>query len=160
MAAALAQLYGGDEEKQKSRRNVGHGGSAPRVARWLGDIREFFPASVVQVIQKDAFERLGLKQMLLEPEFLAACRDIIPNSNQEFLNVTLRYVAADPVSLLAFAPQRRIAAVGRKFAKLGAEWHDLDRIDPQRTQFRRPAMFRQSVGQVELAVELATIGIT
>src|SRR5262249_59141795 len=37
-----------------------------------GDIREFCSSSVVQVIQKDAFERLGLKQMLLEPEFLAA----------------------------------------------------------------------------------------
>ena len=27
-------------------------GSAPRVSRWLGDIREFFPSSVVQVIQR------------------------------------------------------------------------------------------------------------
>src|ERR1700687_2163172 len=71
LAQALAQLYDGDGER-KSRHNVGRGASAPRVARWLGDIREFFPSAVVQVIQKDAFERLGLKQMLLEPEFLAA----------------------------------------------------------------------------------------
>jgi Mg-chelatase subunit ChlD len=41
------------------------------VSRWLGDIREFFPTPVVQVIQRDAFERLGLKAMLMEPEFLA-----------------------------------------------------------------------------------------
>jgi len=69
----LAQVYdSGAEGERKSRRNVGHGASAPRVARWLGDIREFFPSAVVQVIQKDAFERLGLQQMLLEPEFLAA----------------------------------------------------------------------------------------
>ena len=72
MAQALAQLYDTDGEQRKSRHNVGHGASAPRVARWLGDIRKFFPSTVVQVIQKDAFERLGLKQMLLEPEFLAA----------------------------------------------------------------------------------------
>lgn len=72
MAQALAQLYAPESEQRKSRRGVGHGASAPRVARWLGDIREFFPTSVVQVIQRDAFERLGLKQMLLEPEFLAA----------------------------------------------------------------------------------------
>ena len=45
------------------------------------------------------------------PEFIAACKDIIPKSKQEFLNVTLRYVAADPTSVLAFAPTRRIAAV-------------------------------------------------
>jgi hypothetical protein len=73
LAQALAQVYdSGADGERKSRRNVGHGASAPRVARWLGDIREFFPSSVVQVIQRDAFERLGLKQMLLEPEFLAA----------------------------------------------------------------------------------------
>src|SRR5262245_5306730 len=71
MSAALTALYGDGEEAPKKGRG-GLGGSAPRVAKWLGDIREFFPSPVVQVIQKDAFERLGLKQMLLEPEFLAA----------------------------------------------------------------------------------------
>jgi len=48
----------------------GLGGSAPTVARWLGDIREYFPSSIVHVMQKDAMERLGLQQMLLEPEML------------------------------------------------------------------------------------------
>jgi Mg-chelatase subunit ChlD len=42
------------------------------VARWLGDIRTYFPASVVQVMQKDAIERLGLTRLLLEPEMLDA----------------------------------------------------------------------------------------
>ncbi|TIX98341.1 MAG: hypothetical protein E5V16_31190, partial [Mesorhizobium sp.] len=41
-------------------------------AQWMGDIRSFFPAQVVQIVQKDAFERLDLKQMLMEPEFLKA----------------------------------------------------------------------------------------
>jgi Mg-chelatase subunit ChlD len=41
------------------------------VARWLGDIRHYFPGEVVQVMQKDAIERLNLKQLLLEPEVLA-----------------------------------------------------------------------------------------
>lgn len=45
------------------------------------------------------------------PGFLAACRDVIPGSGIELLNVTLRYVAADTQSVLAFAPQTRIAAV-------------------------------------------------
>jgi FAD/FMN-containing dehydrogenase len=44
-------------------------------------------------------------------EFLAACREIIPASRQDLLNITLRYVEADPVSALAFAPAARIAAV-------------------------------------------------
>ena len=44
--------------------------SAPGVARWLGDIRRFFPSGVVRVIQRDAIERLELRQLLLEPEVL------------------------------------------------------------------------------------------
>jgi Mg-chelatase subunit ChlD len=67
---ALTALYGSGAEEEKKR--GGLGASSPRVARWLGDIREFFPSPVVQVIQKDAFERLGLKRMLHEPEFLAS----------------------------------------------------------------------------------------
>ena len=68
--AALGALYEttGDGAR-KGRGSLSN--SAPRVASWLGDIRSFFPASVVQIIQRDAFDRLGLKQMLLEPEFLA-----------------------------------------------------------------------------------------
>lgn len=46
------------------------GASSPNVARWLGDIRTYFPSSVVQVMQRDALDRLGLRQMLLEPELL------------------------------------------------------------------------------------------
>jgi Mg-chelatase subunit ChlD len=53
-------------------RQAGLGASAPRVARWLGDIRTYFPASVVQVMQKDAIERLGLTRLLFEPEMLDA----------------------------------------------------------------------------------------
>ena len=52
----------------------GLGGSAPRVARWLGDIRGYFPSTVVQVMQPDAIERLGLRQLLLEPEMLRGGR--------------------------------------------------------------------------------------
>lgn len=65
----LAQLYG--DAEPRSRRG-GLGGSAPRVARWLGDIRSYFPSSVVQVMQADAMTRLGLREMLLEPEMMAA----------------------------------------------------------------------------------------
>ena len=53
-----------------SERKGGLGSSSPNVNRWLGDIRKYFPASVVQVMQRDAYEKLGLQQMLLEPELL------------------------------------------------------------------------------------------
>jgi hypothetical protein len=71
MDAALAALYDAAEEDAiRSRRSGGLGSSAPRVARWLGDIRTYFPTSVVQVMQQDAIERLQLTSMLLEPELL------------------------------------------------------------------------------------------
>ncbi|WP_432565317.1 VWA domain-containing protein [Kineococcus sp. SYSU DK003] len=65
---ALAELYDADPR----RRGAGLGSSAPEVARWLGDIRTYFPTSVVQVVQRDAVERLGLHRLLLEPELLQA----------------------------------------------------------------------------------------
>ena len=46
------------------------GASAPTVARWLGDIRDLLPGPVVQVMQRDAIERLGPPALLLEPELM------------------------------------------------------------------------------------------
>ncbi|MFG0284407.1 MAG: VWA domain-containing protein [Phycisphaerales bacterium JB039] len=67
---ALAALYDGGADGSAGGRRGGLGGSAPHVARWLGDIRTYFPQSVVRVMQKDAMDRLGLQRMLLEPELL------------------------------------------------------------------------------------------
>ena len=65
MDEALAALYGGGgrpgDGSSTEPRTGGLGGSAPRVARWLGDIRTYFPTSVVQVMQRDAIDRLGLR---------------------------------------------------------------------------------------------------
>ncbi|MFF2922816.1 VWA domain-containing protein [Streptomyces celluloflavus] len=80
MDGALAALYGqGEGGRGKGgagsgggKRSAGLGASAPGVARWLGDIRTYFPSSVVQVMQRDAIDRLGLSAMLLEPEMLTA----------------------------------------------------------------------------------------
>ncbi|MFB6699069.1 VWA domain-containing protein [Streptomyces rubiginosohelvolus] len=77
MDGALDALYGGGAGKKPNGRGTGGrsaglGASAPSVARWLGDIRTYFPSSVVQVMQRDAIERLGLSALLLEPEMLEA----------------------------------------------------------------------------------------
>ncbi|MFG2135485.1 VWA domain-containing protein [Streptomyces sp. NPDC048650] len=75
MDGALASLYGrgqSDKDEYTGRRSGGLGASAPSVARWLGDIRTYFPSSVVQVMQRDAIDRLGLNNLLLEPEMLEA----------------------------------------------------------------------------------------
>lgn len=65
MDRCLEGLY--DED-----RKGGLGSSAPKAARWLGDIRRYFPTSVVRVLQQDALDRYGLQRMLLEPEMLEA----------------------------------------------------------------------------------------
>lgn len=44
-------------------------------------------------------------------EFVALCQSLIPGSPQELLNITLRYVDADDMSVLAYAPGPRIAGV-------------------------------------------------
>jgi Mg-chelatase subunit ChlD len=59
----LEALYDSDK-------SGGLGASSPNVSRWLGDIRTFFPSSVVQVMQQDALKRLNLTQMLFEKEML------------------------------------------------------------------------------------------
>lgn len=90
--SALSQLYDPQGENRRSKRG-GLGRSAPSVSRWLGDIREYFPTPVVQVVQRDAFERLGLKQMLLEPEFLAGLEADV-------------HLVADLISLRAAIPEK------------------------------------------------------
>jgi Mg-chelatase subunit ChlD len=67
---ALDFLYG--EE-----RSGGLDESLPYVPTWLGDIRRYFPREVVAFMEKDAIERRGLKQLLLEPETLQSLeRDV------------------------------------------------------------------------------------
>ncbi len=99
---ALTALYDADSA---SGLRGGSGASSPRVARWLGDIRQYFPASVVQVLQKDAFERLDLKSMLFQPEMLEAVqpdvhlvatlmslRGIIPAKTRDTARLVVRKV--------------------------------------------------------------------
>lgn len=66
MDQALAAIYGLNEGFE-GERGSGNGPSAPRIARWLGDLRTLFDKDLVTVIQNDAIERKGLKQLLLEP---------------------------------------------------------------------------------------------
>ena len=77
MDEALAAIYDETAEPgERGQRSAGLGGSAPRLAKWLGDIRSYFKEDVVTVIQQDAIERRGLKQLLFEPELL---KNVQPN---------------------------------------------------------------------------------
>lgn len=104
---ALARLYDGE-------RKGGLGGSSPAIARWLGDIRTYFPSSVVSVMQHDALERLNLRRMLLEPELLAtvepdlelaseliALGSVMPAETRETARTVVRKVVEDVERKLA-----------------------------------------------------------
>lgn len=72
---ALTVLYDFERKRQfnygDSKKQGGSEGSSPSVARWLGDIRNFFPNTVVQVMQNDALKQPELqRKLMLEPEIL------------------------------------------------------------------------------------------
>ncbi len=98
---ALQALYDSD-------RTGGLGSSSPNVARWLGDIRSYFPTSIVRVMQQDALKRLNLRQMLLEPELLEAVEpdvhlvsdllslsNVMPNKTKETARIVVRRVVEE-----------------------------------------------------------------
>jgi Mg-chelatase subunit ChlD len=124
MDRALQALYeGGSHDEANPQRRAGLGASAPSVARWLGDIRGYFPSSVVQVMQRDALERLDLRRMLLEPELLGSVtpdvhmvatlltlKGVMPQRAKETARQVVRKVVEELTRKLA-APVRQ-AVVG------------------------------------------------
>lgn len=121
--AALAALYdsGRDPHREAGERGGRGGGlnaSAPRVARWLGDIRRYFPSTVVQVMQADAIERLDLSRLLLEPEMLDAVEPDI-------------HLVGTLLSLNRVMPERSRRAARAVVAKVVG---DLERRVAQRTR--------------------------
>ncbi len=100
MDKVLEALYDTD-------RKGGLGSSSPNVNRWLGDIRRYFPSPVVQLLQRDALQRLQLERMLLEPELLESVEP-----NVELVGTILSLNKAMPGETRETARQlvRKIAA--------------------------------------------------
>ena len=114
MEAVMEALY--DSEKQG-----GLGRSSPSVNRWLGDIRKYFPKPVVQIMQKDAMELLGLEELLLEPELLEAfepdinlvntilsLNKILPEKTKETARQVVRKVVEEVEKKLKYPTQSAI----------------------------------------------------
>ena len=123
MDQALDWLYNKSDDDQGEDRRGGLGASSPKVARWLGDIRSYFPSSVVRVMQQDAMERLNLKQMLLEPEMLQAVepdvhlvgtllslKNLLPGKTRDTARIVVRRVVEELERKLA-SPMRQ-AVIG------------------------------------------------
>jgi Mg-chelatase subunit ChlD len=104
-----------------STRQGGLGPSSPNVARWLGDIRAFFPSSIVQVMQQDALSRLNLTQMLFEKEMLEnvepdvhlvatlmTLSKVIPDKTKDTARMVVRKVVDDLLRKLSQPTQQAI----------------------------------------------------
>lgn len=142
MDGALTALYGsGGGNHQGGRdRSAGLGASAPSVARWLGDIRTYFPSSVVQVMQRDAIDRLGLSALLLEPEMLEAVEaDVhlvgtllslnkaMPETTKETARAVVRKVVDDLEKRLATRTRSTLTGALDRSAKINRPRHrDID----------------------------------
>ncbi|MDE7230344.1 MAG: VWA domain-containing protein [Oscillospiraceae bacterium] len=72
MDKALAAIYNKSDSGGfgSGGKGGGHGPSNPQISRWLGDVRTLFDKELVKVIQNDAMNRCGLKQLIFEPELL------------------------------------------------------------------------------------------
>jgi hypothetical protein len=114
MDKTLEALYDND-------RQGGLGPSSPNVARWLGDIRTFFPSSIVQVMQQDALNRLNLTQMLFEKEMLEnveadvhlvatlmTLSKVIPDKTKDTARLVVRKVVDELIRKLSQPTQQAI----------------------------------------------------
>ncbi|MFF8276622.1 VWA domain-containing protein [Streptomyces lateritius] len=141
MDGALTALYGRGRTTPEGRdRSGGLGGSVPSVARWLGDIRTYFPRSVVQVMQRDAIDRLGLSTLLLEPEMLEAVEaDVhlvgtllslhkaMPETTRETARAVVRKVVDDLEKRLATRTRATLTGALDRSARISRPRHrDID----------------------------------
>lgn len=118
----------------------GLGSSSPKVSRWLGDIREFFPQSVVQVIQRDAIKRLHLDSLLTEKEMLeTVVPDVhlvatlmslsrtIPEKNKETARQVVRKVVDELLQKLSAPTQQAVTgALNRSSRRRNPRYNEID----------------------------------
>lgn len=123
-----------------SDRRGGLGSSAPKVSRWLGDIREFFPQTVVQVIQRDAIKRLHIDSLLTEKEMLATVvPDVhlvatlmslgraIPEKNKDMARQVVRKVVDDLLRKLSSPTQQAVTgALNRSARRRNPRYNEID----------------------------------
>lgn len=123
MDSALAAIYGGPEESFGQKGGAGRGPSAPHIAKWLGDLRSLFDPEIVAVVQNDAIERKGLRQLLLEPELLEGLepdinlastllmlKDQIPKKSKESARQFIRKIVEQINRLLEQDIRRAVTA--------------------------------------------------
>jgi Mg-chelatase subunit ChlD len=67
----LAREEAGEQDGGEAPRRGGQGVADPRAVHWLGEVRQLFPRSAAEVLQRDALSRYGMQELLADPEVLA-----------------------------------------------------------------------------------------
>lgn len=123
MDSALSAIYGGPGESFTQGGGAGRGASSPHISKWLGDLRSLFDPEIVAVVQNDAIERKGLKQLLLEPELLETLepdlnlastllmlKDQIPKKSKESARKFIRKIVEELNRMLENDLRRAVTA--------------------------------------------------
>jgi Mg-chelatase subunit ChlD len=105
LSANDAKIDGALQALYESNRAGGLGASSPNVARWLGDIRNYFPSTVVKVMQQDAMKRLNLTQMFLEKEMLET---VVPDVHLVATLMSLSHMIPDKTKDIARQVVRQV----------------------------------------------------
>lgn len=134
MDSALAAIYnksesGGFGSSGGSGKGGGHGPSNPQISRWLGDVRTLFDKEIVKIIQNDAVNRCGLKQLLFEPELLEntepdislastilTLKDMIPKRSKDSVRAFIKKIVEDINKQLEQDIRRAVTAAVNKRA--------------------------------------------
>jgi len=128
MDQALAALYDNSSKASNGPLTAGKGASSPQIAKWLGDIRALFDKDIVTIIQSDAIERKGFKQLLFEPEMLEklepniglaatllSLKDQIPKRSKESVRIFISKIVQEVNKLMEQDLRRSVtAAVNKK----------------------------------------------
>lgn len=133
MDQALAAIYnsaayGGFQARGGAGQGGGRGPSNPQLTRWLGDVRTLFDREIVKIVQGDAMERCGLKQLLFEPEILEnlepdislastilLLKDQIPKRSKDSVRAFIEKIVEEINRLLEQDVRRAVAsAVNRR----------------------------------------------
>ncbi len=102
----LETLYGDSESRGGDLSNAD-----PDIARWLGDVRSYFPEPVAHILQKDLLERSNLRKLLNDPDLfdhiepdmglvsdILALRRVMPTKTKQTAKEVVRRVVDELIA--------------------------------------------------------------
>ena len=129
MDAALEAIYNADAyfSYGDTQPGGGSGRGSAVISRWLGDLRTLFPPELVKLVEGDAVERCGMKELLFEPELLDAAepsvdlgsmllllKDQVPKQSRESARRFIQRIVEEIQRRLAEDVRRAVVAACKR----------------------------------------------